>query len=114
MAEYQPSAPIFLNKQEFKLFKEEIFLPELEDEISSCKPDPEGYYCLELTFDQLDELHMQASFLVDDAPTKKQRELWDGIWIQLGNALDEAAMEAEEGEVESCGNCSGCNCAEEE
>ena len=96
MNQSESRAWIFLDKQEFKLFKEGISIPEIEYDLAQCKPDSDGDFGLYLTFDQLDKAHKQASLLVDDSPTRKQRELWDKIWVQLGNALDEAAFEAEE------------------
>ncbi len=94
MNQSEPRVWIFLDKQEFKLFKDSILIPELEFELAGCKPDEDGDYGLCLTLNQIDEAHMQASFLVDDASTKKQRELWDDISMQLEDALDEAALEA--------------------
>ena len=130
MSEIETSAWIFLDKNEFNLFKQEVLIPEIDDQLDECKPDSHGEFGIELTLDQLDEAHTQVACLIDEAPTKKQRELWDGILLQLANSLDEAALESDdemelhdEDEEEfdeefdnfddDCGDCSDCDCEEE-
>ncbi len=66
MNQFESKAWIFLDKQEFKLFKEGICIPEIEHELAKCKSDPDGDFGLYLTLNQLDQAYMQASLRVDD------------------------------------------------
>lgn len=102
--EQQGSAELIFTEQEFRSFRKAIGdHPDYHSDLASAKSDEDGFFCLKFTLDQLDALHYMAGDMLDTVRTKAQRELWDGIWIQLGSALDEAAMSSEDMQEEIWG-----------